>query len=251
MKLILLRGLGRDALHWKTLLTALKKIMPDVEIVTPDLPGAGCLYDIKSPKNIEAYPSFLERQLIQITQKSIQALQEEEWCVIGLSLGGMVALQWASNRPKLFKKIILMNTSSRLNPVLERFRLFEVLKKIGLFKVTDVEQREEAIYQLTCHKQPMEKQLISDWVAIQNKHPVSFTNIIRQLHAASRFSLPKEEFLPPIHVLFSETDSLVSKECSLSIIDYYHATYDCHPWAGHDLPQDDPEWVAEKVKAVL
>ncbi|WP_196137787.1 alpha/beta fold hydrolase [Aliikangiella sp. G2MR2-5] len=241
MRIVLLRGLGRDQEHWTPLLNALKKCSSDLKIETPDLPGAGVLFKQKSPTEIDAYISALESQVTNTDEPTI---------LVGLSLGGMIALKWAEKYPQKFSQLVLINSSSRLSPFYRRLNLLRILKFPQLFMPVYIDRKESAIYQLTCNKRPLQKSLIEKWVDIQLKHPVSSTNQLRQLIAAFKFSLPKPEKIPFTTILYSIEDPLVSFQCSRDLINYYQTAHYCHSWGGHDLPQDDPEWVAEKLVCI-
>jgi len=203
-------------------------------IETPDLPGAGVLYREKSPTKIRDYIPLLEKQLVFDSPHTL---------LIGLSLGGMVALKWAEMRPHLFHQLILINSSSRLNYFFQRIKLHQAFFYPEILLGKTIQTRESAIYRLTCNTRPVNENLIRHWCDIQQKHPVKIANQWRQIIAGANFQLPAKAKLPPVHLLYSTADRLVSEKCSLKLIDFYSATFDKHRWGGHDLPQDDPEWV--------
>ncbi|TQV73168.1 alpha/beta hydrolase [Aliikangiella marina] len=237
-RIILLRGLGRDQLHWNPLLAQLQSTSAKVLIETPDLPGAGVLYQQKSPVNIDHYIPAIERQLSGFDSPAI---------LVGLSFGGMIALKWAEQCPEKFSRVVLINSSSRLSPFYHRLQLQHVIRFPKALLGTSQRTRENAIFQLTCNTRPVDESIIRQWVQIQEKHPVSFTNKLRQVIAASRLAPPLPSKLPPIHILNSKADRLVHPRCSQKLIDYYDASSSFHETAGHDLPQDAPNWVAEQL----
>jgi hypothetical protein len=72
--------------------------------------------------------------------------------------------------------------------------------------------------------------------------------LLSQLCAAARFSPPPPQSVrPPLAFLGSREDRLVSVVCSRDLARHYGAPYEEHPWAGHDLTLDDPDWVCERV----
>ncbi len=238
MRFILLRGLGREQLHWRPLVHCLKQDFPSATIETPDLPGAGILYETPSPLSIKDYIPYLEKQLNDSPQPAV---------LIGLSFGGMIALAWAQQRKNLFKRIILINSSCRLNPFYHRLQLLSVMKHPGVFWRFNLSRQETAIYRLTCNQRPVDPILIKSWVAIQNQHPVSPINQLRQIIAAARFQPPDKLGNLPINILASAKDRLVNPKNSHSLAHFYQATIDYHPWAGHDLCQDDPQWISQQL----
>jgi hypothetical protein len=50
-------------------------------------------------------------------------------------------------------------------------------------------------------------------------------------------------------ILASRADALVHCACSSKLAAAWGATLIAHPWAGHDLPHDDPVWLAETIAA--
>lgn len=238
MRLILLRGLGRDQLHWQPLLTALNSHHKDLKIETPDLPGAGILYQQSSPLKIQDYIPYLEKQISSSAQPSILA---------GLSLGGMIALKWAEMAPKLFTKVVLINSSSRLNFFFQRLRLAQVLAHPGVLFGTTLHQREKSIYHLTCNSRPAEQKTIENWANIQQQSPVSMSNKLRQILAGLTYKLPNKDHVPPVSIIYSQADRLVSPKCSQKLATHFHAQTYVNSWAGHDLPQDDPQWIAAQL----
>ncbi|MCW8877526.1 MAG: alpha/beta hydrolase [Kangiellaceae bacterium] len=238
-RVILLRGLGRDQKHWKPLVKKLNFLCPQTKIETPDLPGAGKLYQSESPLKLGQYISSMEKQLCQSDLPTL---------LIGLSLGGMIALEWASRFPNKFSRLVLINSSSRLNPFYQRLNLLNASLHPRTIIGLSLREQETSIYKLTCNSRPVDQQVIARWIGIQREHPVSLKNQIRQIAAGARFKLPFKDQMPPVHVVYSRADRLVSPKCSQALIKYFSATSDIHHWGGHDLPQDDPEWIAEVIK---
>ncbi len=237
MRIILLRGLGRDQCHWQPLLKQFGMVAPSLKIETPDLPGAGILYRTDSPLELADYIPYLEEQISDSSEPTILA---------GLSMGGMIALEWGKQRPQKFRTIVLINSSSRLSYFYQRLNLWQVIKHPSVVVSTTIRQSETAIYRLTCNSEP-DDSVIDRWVEIQLDHPVHFSNQLRQVYAASKFYPPAPEKLPPIHVICSKQDKLVSPTCSFKLSKYFDANIDYHEWAGHDLPQDDPKWMASTL----
>jgi hypothetical protein len=48
-------------------------------------------------------------------------------------------------------------------------------------------------------------------------------------------------------VLSSKADRLVNPLCSTQLATAWQVPHHIHPWAGHDLPHDDGQWVCERV----
>ena len=254
MRIILIRGLGRDQLHWAPLLNALEQTFPGVHIETPDLPGTGILHQEKSPLNLVDYLPFLERQLSDSSERAI---------VMGLSLGGMLALTWAAKYPDKFSHAIAINSSSNLSFFLKRLFVYKVFRYPGIFFRLSKRMKETAVYHLTCNTRPTDRATIDFWVEVQKRHPVSPLNQCRQAYAASGFSLPEnlvnstdhpgENKLrsPQAAIMYSKGDRMVSPSCSEVMATYLNAPCYVNDWGGHDLTQDDPNWVATQLKHLI
>ena len=95
--------------------------------------------------------------------------------------------------------------------------------------------------------------VVDDWVAVRRQRPVSTSNALRQLVAAARYTAPASPpagGTPPsgrFLLLASRQDRLVSSRCSQAIAKAWQVPLRWHPWAGHDLPLDDGQWVIEQV----
>lgn len=241
MRLILLSGLGRDQLHWQPLLSEIKAQFVNAEIETPDLPGTGIMYSQNSPLNIQDYIPYLEKQLQQSTQPAI---------LIGLSLGSMIALKWAEMTPEKFSKIVLINSSSRLNYFFQRLNIAQVIAHPGIVFGSSCYKSEESIFHLTCNSRPADPQIIKRWTKIQEKHPVKLKNQLRQVIAGLTYRLPHKSKVPKVFVIYSKADRLVSPKCSQRLATYFDAPFFVNLWAGHDLPQDDPQWVTTKLVSI-
>ncbi|NVJ60635.1 MAG: alpha/beta hydrolase [Gammaproteobacteria bacterium] len=242
-RLILLRGLGRDQLHWQPLLEALHKTLPDWIIETPDIPGAGILYQQSAPLNLDDYIKPLEQQVSQSFDGTT--------VVLGLSLGGMLALTWAKQRPELFNRVIAVNSSSRLTTFYRRLLVYKVWKYPGALARWSMPIKENAIYHLTCNRRPMPEGLLKRWVDIQNRHPVSVVTQLRQIWAAFKFKPAPADQMPEVSIISSKSDRLVDYRCSVNLASHYKTEVIFHTWAGHDLPQDDPVWLAETLKSLF
>ncbi len=242
MRIILIRGLGRDQLHWKPLLREIGKEFPDALIETPDIPGTGVLHHIASPLRLTEYLPYFENQLSDNDEPAI---------VVGLSLGGMLALTWAALMPDRFSHVVVINTSSNLTAFYRRLKVYKAWRQPGAIFRISKRAKERAIYHLTCNRRPMPEALLDEWVTIQNKHPVKITNQIRQIWAGLHFSPPPKDLLPALSVVYSRADQLVDPCCSEDLINHYNSNSYIHPWAGHDLPQDDPQWLAHKLKVIV
>jgi pimeloyl-ACP methyl ester carboxylesterase len=101
-------------------------------------------------------------------------------------------------------------------------------------------QRERLILQLTSHR--WQPQQLLQAVDIARHRPVQRLNVLRQLMAASRFSLPAKPQCPML-LLSGGADQLVDPICSQRLAEYWQVQHRQHPHAGHDVVLDAPDWL--------
>jgi pimeloyl-ACP methyl ester carboxylesterase len=240
---VLLRGLTREARHWGKFPEALQAAFPGVRVVTPDLPGFGARRDLRSPTRIEQIMESVREELRRSGVEFPVGL-------VGLSLGAMVATEWASRHPGEVGACVLVNTSlAALSPIHRRLRPGNYLRlaRIALSGLSGRE-KESGILALTSNVGDPEGRIVEEWAAIRRESPVSRGNTLRQLLAAARYRGGASAPAVPVLVLASEGDRLVDPECSRAIATRWKADIAWHPTAGHDLPLDDGEWVAGRIR---
>jgi pimeloyl-[acyl-carrier protein] methyl ester esterase len=239
MDWLLLRGLARETGHWGKFIEALAIARPGDRFHTLDLPGMGSRCHETSPTTIPAI-----RRQVQLRSGFLN----EPFLLVGLSLGGMVALDWASEDSTPIAGVVAINSSCAWNPPWQRLqanRWLEVLKLLG---TADAQSRETRILDLTSNRSHPNA-LLAYWQHLQAERPVSRTNAFRQILAASRYRPRSEKPSTPVLLLASEADRLVSYHCSETLARRWQCPLQKHNWAGHDLPLDDPQWVIGKLVA--
>ena len=241
MNYLLLRGLGRQAAHWGEFKTLLEEQDFSNKVIALDLPGFGEQNTEDSPKTIKSITNFVRLNFLkQITSK------DNEWTIVGFSLGGMVALDWVDRFPYDFKKIILINTSAaNLSSPLRRLQPEVFNHFLKIIKTRNAKQRETEILKMICNHDP--EAHIEEWTHLAQKHPYKEINVIKQLGAAFSFKAPKALNLPGL-VLSSTQDRMVPYSCSKKIAKRYNWPIQLHKTAGHDLTTDDPKWVITEIK---
>jgi pimeloyl-ACP methyl ester carboxylesterase len=240
---LLLRGLAREARHWGPFPALLQERLPRGDrVLALDLPGNGLRWQAASPSEVDG--------MVDAARADLRALTAGAPCMlVALSLGGMVALQWAARFPAEVQGCVLINSSAAaFSPLRQRLRpgcypqlLHWVLPGIPALR------RERAVWRMTSQLAP-DPRLLEDWVRYAQSAPVRTGNLVRQLLAAARFRAPRELPVPAL-VLASAGDRLVSSRCSAAMARAFQLPLRVHPTAGHDLPLDDPAWVAEEVVA--
>ncbi len=242
---VLLRGLAREGRHWGDFVTQLESQKFCSSVTCIDFPGFGKFNQLQSPISIEAIADFVATQLESHSSKNR--------VLLAVSLGAMVGAELVSQREDLFNKVFLMNTSfSNLSPIHHRmqiaaFRRFFQAARAG----RDVLKREEEILKMVSNSPEKINEIKKDWAEIFLTRPSKLANIVRQLVAASRYKLSSKAPQTPIVLFNSKGDKMVHPSCSIVFSKHWDLPLYTHPWSGHDLCIDDPEWVIEHIKKEL
>ena len=237
---ILLRGLTRERGHWGNFPARLERALPHSQVVALDLPGNGALNQQPSALRVRDMVAHCRTQLAR------QGLSPP-YGLLAMSLGALVAVDWAHEYPGEVRANVLINTSMRpFNPFYERLRPanYATLLKLMLPGATD-EEWERSIFHMTTSRTDV--QTVPAWIALRRSHPVSRANALRQMIAAAIFCAPSYPPKTSTLLLASEGDRLVSVECSKALARHWQCPLRLHPGAGHDLPHDDGSWVLEQV----
>lgn len=236
----MLRGLGREQDHWGAFSQELRKRMAAGDtVLAHDLPGNGVRCREASPLTV--------MRMTEAARLGLQALRcGPPYVLLGLSLGGMVALDWAARYPGEAQACVLVNTSSgTLSPPWERLRPSAYPALLRWILPGSRRCREKAVLDATSNR-PVDPGVLQAWTDIAARHPVSRLNVARQVVAAARFRSPARNAVPKL-LLASRGDRVVSPRCSEAMARAWDLPLHEHPWAGHDLPLDDPSWLAERI----
>jgi len=245
---ILIRGLARGRGHWASFPEHLRQAFPNDWFYFIDIPGNGELSDTPTPLSISDFVPFFEEQL-----KKQNFNPQRPTLGLSLSLGSMSMVEWAKQKPSLFQKIILMNTSAanfssvfrRLSPtaLILGFKLLWVKDPIkreilSLLATTSLNKTEL----LNQHSDDLKK--LADYSTV---HGTQKLNILRQLIAAALYRFPQQK---PCDVILinGHKDKFVSPKCSEMIAKTWMLNLIQHPTAGHDIAFQFPEWIIERMK---
>ena len=242
---VLLRGLSRASGHWgvfpEHLQRELAMLQPSVRLVALDLPGTGAFRRQASPTQVSAIVDACRDEL---QRQGIQG----PLSLIGMSLGAAVLTDWAHRYPAEVESGVLINPS--LRPFSELFRRSRPLNYLELLLLSlsrfSTRMREERVLSLTTRLTPTQA-VIDHWVELQRQHPLGVRNTMRQLLASRRYRASRTRPAAPMLLLCSKGDTLVDWRCSQAISRAWGAPLRLHTKAGHDLPLDDPQWVARAV----
>jgi pimeloyl-ACP methyl ester carboxylesterase len=240
---LLLRGLSRQQAHWgtfpKQLASAFSKQGIQADFFFEDLPGFGERFQQKSPASIEGIADILAQRLEQIPGK----LQ-----LIGISMGGMLALELAKRYPHKCQSLAMINSSvkpaasfyQRLQP-----RAYPAFLKAWFYPFRQAS--EQQILNISTEKYQNDPALLDTWLYYRQSQPPSRVAAFKQILAAARYQAPSVKPLKHVLLIASRHDKIASYRCTQQLADYWGLTPLIHPDAGHDLPLDAPEWLVEQL----
>ena len=240
---IFLRGLTREAAHWGRFTATFQQALPQAHIHTLDLPGNGEHHRQTSPLSVAGMVAACR------TEAARRGMESPVY-LLAMSLGAMVAAEWARTAPEEVKGCVLINTSMRpFSPLHHRLRSanYPDLLRLALLGGS-AEAIEATVLRLTSNQSGELLEVIPEWAAVRRQRPVRAGNAARQLIAAARYRAPRQAPGVPLLLLSSEHDQLVDSRCSQAIASAWRCPLLTHPAAGHDLPLDDPRWVADQVR---
>ena len=210
-------------------------------ILALDLPGAGDENWTRPPLTIEGHSDFLREKFLTLKSNA------GPWGILGISLGGMIAMDWASRYPDDFTKLVVINASAQdLSPVQQRMTVFSIYCMGKAAVAKDLQHKEYELLKMVSNLKAKDAVTLQNMVDLGAHAKITNENIARQVVAAARFTSPKALTIPTLY-LASIKDRMVDVRCSKAIAEKYGAQIKFHPSAGHDLTLDDPDWAVEQI----
>jgi pimeloyl-ACP methyl ester carboxylesterase len=242
MNWLLLRGLAREQRHWGRFPEVLRARLPGDGVHCLDLPGTGSEHARQSPGSIRAIAADVRARWL--------ALREQHggpWSLCAISLGGMVAMQWCGDHPLDFVRAVLINTSAgNLSAPWRRIDLRVLPRVLRTLVSRDALGRQRNMLEMTTRLATNLPELAARWAKVQEESPIRRATVLRQLWAGARFRAPAR-IEAPVLVLAGARDPFTDPGCPKKVAAHFGARLEVHPDAGHDLPLDAPDWVAERI----
>lgn len=245
MNWLLLRGLAREQRHWHQFRTLLAERVGAGRVHLLDVAGGGSEHARWPRPSVGWMAADVARRWSALPV----AGQGSDWGIIGLSLGGMIALELCEKLPDRISLAVIINASSRSSPRRARLRPSAAVGLARAAFSADAVRREQRILSCTSALPLAERTRYARLSAeFDRDGRPSVWTVLAQLAAAARFSAPARSSVAA-RLLFvcSRNDALVHPRSSRDLAARYGAACDEHPWAGHDLPLDDPLWLCERV----
>ena len=244
MHIILLRGLAREAGHWLEFPDYLRAVLGDhCQLHLVDFPGCGRYHQHTALDSISAMTDHARAELAAATSPNIS---DSPVLLIGISMGGMVALDWAQRFPQELDGLTLINSSAGNQPFWWRLKPAAWPTMLRTMFVAP-DTRESLVLKVVSNQRADYNLHLQRWLEIQQQHPITRNTIITMLRAAAAFK-PKADCRVQGLILASEQDRMVSVRASRALARQFQWPIYSHPSAGHDLPMDDPQWVAMQIK---
>lgn len=236
---VLVRGLARESGHWGDFPSKLARALPDdVNIVPLDLPGVGTRLHERWPGSIEAAMESMRAKVVE-TDHRVH--------LFGISLGGMIVMEWAAKHPREVAGVVVgASSSSDLAPFWKRMRP-RGLASIAIAAASrDSVKRQGRIVRAVVAREDLWDETTQLWVDIERERPVTLPLVAAQMLSASRWRAPKVLEVRSLF-LVGNGDVLVHPDCSRRLAARYGAPIEEHPSAGHDLTTDASDWVIERL----
>jgi len=242
---IFFRGLGREVEHWGEFRELFMQKFPDDHALFIDLPGTGAHTFARAPYSIRETMEWVRAKAAQ----SVPTLSELN--IIGVSMGGMIAMDWAVQHPNEINHLVLINSSCRESGrVWQRLRWHTVVYLLlGLIPFCRLWVERKMLLVVMNHAHKVEK-IWRLWKHLAEITPTPASTVMAQLVAAGKFRLPAEVPRVQCVVISSAHDRLVRSENSAFLQRKWSGKSAIHPTAGHDLPADDSEWLLSQLSLI-
>ena len=237
--IVLIHGLARVSATWGQVALALASRH---RVLLPDHPGMGTSRDLKAPWSLESYARLQLETLRSSGEKG-------PFHLVGLSMGGMVALSLARELGSDCASLMLLASSTRESGLL-RLSPAAVLRIIGRFLIhprsAGDHNIKEVVSRRTRERWPdLGVQLDSLLRAADSRKGMLWRQLVAcALYGGRRSfgSLPEKRI-----VVVGEGDRFVPPRNSWKLARLCGAPLYAKPGLGHDFSLDAPQWCAELI----
>lgn len=238
---VFLRGLAREKRHWGEFLEFFQGQFPETKIAAIDFPGLGDFSNLSSPSSIRGIAEFTWGE-------ARKQFPDGKLAVLAVSMGGMVAMEWMRTHEGEMEAAILINSSSKDSAFFHRLRYQIWPEFLKAATHAQPKVREKQIIDLIMNSEVAKEKALPCWTKVAQDHPIALLTFVRQLWAASQFSGLQKKPATPVLLLNSLGDRFVDPSCSETLHQKYQWQLERHPWGGHDLVWDDPQWVTDYIE---
>jgi 3-oxoadipate enol-lactonase len=227
---LLLHGLGANCDSWQLQTPSL--LEAGFRVIVPDVPGFGKSTYPEGRSSVAGLTRYIMQLLDLLDIKKIS--------VVGISMGGTLALQMALDQPFHLEKLVLVNTFARLNTV--GFRQWPYfLQRIILLYLIGMPAQARAVAQRLFpypDQELLRQELISQ---ILQADPRGYRSTLISLARFNVLDRLSEIDLPTL-IISGDTDTTVPMENQLQLVTGIHnASHRIIPEAGHAVTVEVPE----------
>ncbi|MFM8319487.1 MAG: alpha/beta fold hydrolase [Chloroflexota bacterium] len=227
---VLLHGLGASGISWQYQLPMLQAC--GFRALAPDLPGFGrSPYRRGSPR----LPAMSQAVCALLDQ-----LKLERVALVGISMGGCVALQLALDHPARVERLALINTFARLG-VFHLANLPYYLTRLALIYSLGLERQAKTVARRVFPKPGQEALRVGLIAQILEADPAAYR---ATMTALARFNVERRlgEIRVPTLVVSGEEDTTVAQEAQQRLANGIHGAQHIDvPNAGHGVTAEQPE----------
>jgi pimeloyl-ACP methyl ester carboxylesterase len=259
--LVLLRGLMRDSRHWYGFDQRLSQ--QAVNVISVDLPGNGVLVYQVSPSEMQDYCDAVWHQIDDALLKQSMLSSQVNLVLVGLSMGGMLALTMAAQCRSRVQHVVLINSSAaNLSPWYKRFQCWGLMTALGggtralctsLSNKVDNDKShwlEAAVLDFISRHLGQSIEVINAWSLLRLQCHTSFINGLRQLYASARFHSPVLNGIP-VSVIVANQDKLAHPKCSEQLAVFYQTQLHKIDDSGHDVSLDQPQQLQQLLLKII
>lgn len=226
---VFLHGLGSDATSWGFQIQALGE--SGYRPIAVDLPGFGQSQPLR--------PSWTIRKTCETLSKFIDSLSETKVDLVGISLGGAVALQFGISFEKRIEHLVLINTFACLRPEKWDQRLY-LLRRFLVSTLRGVDYQANLVAERLFPEESQGefRKLIVEQIKKSNKK-----NYLSAMVELAKFDMRKDlpRVISPTLVISGENDTTVAMRFQNELAEgISHSKHIIIPNAGHAAIVEKP-----------
>ncbi len=243
---LFLKGLARGQVHWHSQPRVFEERVPGARVHLLDLPGIGEAHDRRAPWRMGEIVADIRERFLDL-QRSPEVDASLPWSILGISLGGMIAMEWIASHPHDFQSaVIITSSAANVSPPWKRLQPSVGPQYIRAVLARDVAERESRALSVTVNDEQRRVELVQSYLKQVDSCPMPMKVVQRQLIAATKWRAPNGLPIPTLF-LGSFGDGMVHPSCTPALAARFGAPLRMHESAGHEIPHDDPHWVADQV----
>lgn len=229
---LFLHGIGGNSLNW---VEQLREIAPFAHAVAWDMRGYGLSEDYEGPYSLDAVAHDIDRIVDHFGSPRVH--------LVGLSMGGMVALEYYRRSPARVASMLLCNTNAGIARDYSDAQKAEFvrLRKAPLVAGRSLEEMIPNMLPVLLGAQPTAAAVAAITDSLRRLHPQSY---IKAIEAIVDFDCA--DVLPlitvPVHLVASDEDKVTPAETMRMMVPAIPgATFDLIAGAGHLSNLEAPE----------